>query len=72
MTQRVAGKLHGFAATLSGAVDRDRAAEAQQREQLQQERVRQEAVQREQQRQREIERDRQRQIDRDRGPSRGR
>lgn len=40
--QRMAGRLHGFAATLSGAVERDRreAAEAQQREQLAAERDR--------------------------------
>ncbi|WP_323494283.1 MobQ family relaxase [Sphingomonas sp. 10B4] len=40
--QRMAGRLHGFAATLSGAVERDRreAAEAQQREQLAAERAR--------------------------------
>jgi len=69
MTQRAAGRLHGLAAMLSGAVDRDRVAEAQRREQLQQEQMRQEVVRREQLRQREIERDRQRQIDRDRGPS---
>ncbi|WP_426265490.1 MobQ family relaxase [Sphingomonas sp. PWP1-2] len=42
MTQRVAGRMHGLAAMLSGAVDRDRreAAEAQQREQLAAERAR--------------------------------
>lgn len=42
MGQRVAERLHGFAATLSGAVERDRreAAEAQQREQLAAERAR--------------------------------
>ncbi len=42
MTQRVAGRMHGLAALLSGAVDRDRreAAEAQQREQLAAERAR--------------------------------
>ena len=40
--ERMAGRLHGFAATLSGAVDRDRreAAQAQQREQLAAERAR--------------------------------
>ena len=40
--ERMAGRLHGFAATLSGAVDRDRreAAEARQREQLAAERAR--------------------------------
>ena len=70
--QRMAGRLQGFAATLSGAVERDRAAEAQHREQLQQEQVRREAVQREQLRQREIDRNRQQQIDHDRGPSLGR
>ncbi|MET3763120.1 MobQ family relaxase [Sphingomonas sp. UYEF23] len=50
MGQRVAERLHGFAATLSGAVERDRreAAEAQQREQLAAERARQ-AVQERQQ-----------------------
>ena len=55
MTQRVAGRLHGFAATLSGAVDRDRheAAEAQRREQLAAERAREVAQERQQGRERE-------------------
>ena len=53
--QRMAGRLHGFAATLSGAVDRDRreAAEAQQREQLAAERARLQAQERQQARERE-------------------
>ncbi len=51
MSQRAAGRLHGFAATLSGAVDRDRreAVETQRREQLAAERARL-AVQERQQR----------------------
>ena len=53
--ERMAGRLHGFAATLSGAVDRDRreAAEAQQREQLAAERARLAAQERQQGRDRE-------------------
>ncbi|VVS97828.1 Conjugal transfer protein TraA (fragment) [Sphingomonas aurantiaca] len=53
--ERMAGRLHGFAATLSGAVDRDRreAAEAQQREQLAAERARVMAQERQQGRERE-------------------
>lgn len=53
--QRVAERLHGFAATLSGAVDRDRreAAEAQRREQLAAERARVMAQERQQGRERE-------------------
>ena len=53
--QRVAGRLHGFAATLSGAVDRDRreATESQQREQLAAERTRLAAQERQQGRERE-------------------
>lgn len=49
-TQRVAGRMHGLAAMLSGAVDRDRreAAEAQQREQLAAERARLAAQERQQ------------------------
>ncbi|MBY0392119.1 MAG: MobA/MobL family protein [Novosphingobium sp.] len=52
--QRVAGRLRGFAATLSGAVDRDRreAAEAQRREQLAAERARLAAQERQQGRER--------------------
>jgi len=55
MGQRVAGRLHGFAATLSGAVDRDRrdAADAQQRQQLAAERAREAAQERQQMRERE-------------------
>lgn len=55
MTQRVAGRLHGFAATLSGAVERDRreAAEAQRREQLTAERARLAVQERQQGRERE-------------------
>jgi hypothetical protein len=55
MTQRVAGRLHGFAATLSGAVDRDRreAADAQRREQVAAERARLAAQERQQGRDRE-------------------
>ena len=54
-TQHVAGRLRGFAATLSGAVDRDRheAAEAQRREQLAAERARAQAQERQQGRDRE-------------------
>ena len=54
-TQHVAGRLRGFAATLSGAVDRDRheAAEAQRREQLAAERAREVAQERQQGRDRE-------------------
>lgn len=53
--QRMAGRLHGFAATLSGAVDRDRheAVEAQRREQLAADRVREQAQERQQTRERE-------------------
>ncbi len=53
--QRISGRLHAFAATLSGAVDRDRreAAEAQQREQLAAERARLQAQERQQARERE-------------------
>ena len=53
-TQHVAGRLRGFAATLSGAVDRDRreAAEAQRREQLAAERARVMAQERQQGRER--------------------
>jgi hypothetical protein len=53
--QRVSHRLHGLAATLSGAVDRDRrdAAEAQQREQLAAERARLQAQERQQARERE-------------------
>ena len=53
--QRVAGRLRGFAATLSGAVERDRreAAEAQQREQLAAERARVMTQERQQGRERE-------------------
>lgn len=55
MTQRVAGRMHGLASMLSGAVDRDRrdAAEAQQREQLAAERARLQAQERQQMRERE-------------------
>lgn len=55
MTQRVAGRLQGFAATLSGAVDRDRreAAEAQRRGHLAAERARAQAQERQQGRDRE-------------------
>lgn len=55
MTQRMAGRLHGFAATLSGAVDRDRreAANAQRRDQLAAERAREVAQERQQARDRE-------------------
>ena len=54
-TQQLAGRLHGLAATLSGAVGRDRreAAEAQQREQLAAERARLAAQDRQQGRERE-------------------
>ena len=54
-TQHVAGRLRGFAATLSGAVDRDRheAAEAQRREQLAAERAAKQAQERQQTRERE-------------------
>ena len=53
--QRMAGRLHGFAATLSGAIDRDRreAAEAQQREQLAAERAHLAVQERQQGRERE-------------------
>ena len=53
--ERMAGRLHGFAATLSGAVDRDRreAADAQQREQLVAERASLAAHERQQGRDRE-------------------
>ena len=52
--QRMAGRLHGFAATLSGAVERDRreAADAQRREQLAAERARLAAQERQQGRER--------------------
>lgn len=55
MTQRVAGRMHGLASMLSGAVDRDRheAAEAQQREQLAAERARLQAQEQQQARERE-------------------
>ncbi|WP_242141248.1 MobQ family relaxase [Sphingomonas sp. TREG-RG-20F-R18-01] len=55
MTQRATGHLRSFAATLSGAVDRDRreATEAQQREQLAAERARLVAQERQQAHQRE-------------------
>src|SRR3546814_2858821 len=48
--QRISGRLHAFAATLSGAVDRDRrdAAEAQRQEQLAAERTREQAQERQQ------------------------
>jgi hypothetical protein len=48
--QRISGRLHAFAATLSGAVDRDRrdAAEAQRQEQLAVERAREQAQERQQ------------------------
>lgn len=50
MTQRATGRLRSFAATLSGAVDRDRreAADAQRREQLAAERAREVAQERQQ------------------------
>ena len=53
--QRVSHRLHGFAATLSGAVDHDRreAADAQRREQLAAERAREVAQERQQARERE-------------------
>ena len=53
--QRMAGRLHGFAATLSGAVDRDRreAADAQRRDQLAAERAREAAQERQHARDRE-------------------
>ena len=53
--QRVSHRLHGFAATLSGAVDRDRreAADAQRRDQLAAERAREAAQERQQARDRE-------------------
>lgn len=53
--QRVSHRLHGFAATLSGAVDRDRreAADAQRRDQLAAERAREAAQERQQARERE-------------------
>ncbi len=52
--QRVSHRLHGFAATLSGAVDRDRreAADAQRRDQLAAERAREAAQERQQARER--------------------
>ena len=55
MGQRVSHRLHGFAATLSGAVDRDRreAADAQRRDQLAAERAREVAQERQQARERE-------------------
>jgi hypothetical protein len=55
MSQRAAGRLHGFAATLSGAVDRDRreAADAQRRDQLAADRAREVAQERQQARERE-------------------
>lgn len=55
MTQRATGRLRSFAATLSGAVDRDRreAADAQRREQLAAERAREVAQERQQARERE-------------------
>src|SRR3546814_11036502 len=48
--QRISGRLHAFAATLSGAVDRDRrdAAEAQRQERLAAERTREQAQERQQ------------------------
>src|SRR3546814_14035362 len=48
--QRISGRLHAFAATLSGAVDRDRrdAADAQRQEQLAAERAREKAQERQQ------------------------
>jgi len=48
--QRISGRLHVFAATLSGAVDRDRrdAAEAQRQERLAAERTREQAQERQQ------------------------
>ena len=48
--QRISGRLHAFAATLSGAVDRDRrdAAEAQRQERLVAERTREQAQERQQ------------------------
>lgn len=54
MTQRVAGRMHGLAAKLSGAVDRDRreAADAQRRDQLAAERAREVAQERQQARER--------------------
>ncbi|WP_024310568.1 MobA/MobL family protein, partial [Sphingomonas melonis] len=53
--QRISGRLHAFAATLSGAVDRDRrdAAEAQRQEQLAAERAREQAQERQQAQERE-------------------
>src|SRR3546814_19069970 len=48
--QRISGRLHAFAATLSGAVDRERrdAADAQRQEQLAAERAREQAQERQQ------------------------
>src|SRR3546814_5685996 len=53
--QRISGRLHAFAATLSGAVDRDRrdAADAQRQEQLAAERAREPAQERQQAQERE-------------------
>src|SRR3546814_2194812 len=53
--QRISGRLHAFAATLSGAVDRDRrdAADAQRQEQLAAERAREQAQERQQAQERE-------------------
>ena len=55
MTQRVAGRMHGLASMLSGAVDRDRreAADVQRRDQLAAERAREVAQERQQVRERE-------------------